>query len=94
MTSSRVSREPEWRQLLRLGEELLTSTHAVEQCHLIQSSVERLLHCQADVWLAEPFYPLPGETEVRTLPQAPAPSPVISAFVTTRQATWKLIHKR
>jgi sigma-B regulation protein RsbU (phosphoserine phosphatase) len=74
------SGEPEWKHLLSLGEQLLELPNAAAQCALITKTVQFALGCQANVWLARPFYPLPGEPEIPVLPDAPAPSLVMQAL--------------
>jgi hypothetical protein len=72
--------EPEWKHLLSLGEQLLEQPNAAAQCQLILKTIQITLGCQANVWLARPFYPLPGEPAVPILPDAAAPSVVIQAL--------------
>ena len=73
MDPLRPARDPEWRQLLSLGEQLLEQPHASAQCNLIAVTVEKMLNCNASIWLARPYYPLPGEPEVSVIPDTPAP---------------------
>ncbi len=68
-----IAANTDWRQFLRLGEELLDQTKASEQCRIIQKTIEDDLGGKAKVWLAEPFYPLPGELELPVLPSADVP---------------------
>jgi phosphoserine phosphatase RsbU/P len=72
--------EPEWKHLLNLGEQLLELPNAAAQCHLITNTIQITLGCQANVWLARPFYPLPGEPDIPILPDAPAPALVLQAL--------------
>jgi phosphoserine phosphatase RsbU/P len=72
--------EPEWKHLLDLGDQLLELPNAAAQCQLITRTIQISLGCQANVWLARPFYPLPGEPEIPILPDAPAPSLVMQAL--------------
>jgi serine phosphatase RsbU (regulator of sigma subunit)/putative methionine-R-sulfoxide reductase with GAF domain len=72
--------EPEWKHLLNLGEQLLELPNAAAQCQLITKTIQIALGCQANVWLARPFYPLPGEPEIPILPDAPAPALVTQAL--------------
>jgi GAF domain-containing protein len=76
MDPLRPASDPEWRQLLSLGEQLLEQPHASAQCNLIAVTVEKMLKCSASIWLARPYYPLPGEPEVRVIPDTPAPEVV------------------
>ncbi len=63
---------PIWKHFLYLGEELLKQPNAFSIAQKFSETVERELGCGAHLWLAEPFYPLPGEPEVETLPSAQA----------------------
>lgn len=65
-----------WKQFLTLGEELLCQTHSNAQCLLIERTVAEHLGCPVKVWLAEPFYPLPGEVPPPLVSQASSP-PVV-----------------
>jgi phosphoserine phosphatase RsbU/P len=62
-----------WKQFLQLEEELVQLPDTQSQCRLIEETVELLLSAQTHVWLARPFYPLPGEPNTELLPQAAAP---------------------
>lgn len=73
---------PEWKQFLHLGEELLKQPHTAAQCALIVDTIEHLLGAQTVVWLAEPFYPLPNQPDLRLLPSPDAPEMVQQAFTT------------
>lgn len=80
MKLPRRAASPDWKQFLDLGEELLKQPNAAAQCGLIASTLKSLLGCEAQVWLAEPHYPLPGEPDVPILPGAPAPELVRQVF--------------
>jgi len=80
MDLPRLAAEPEWKQYLRLGEQLLNQPDASAQCRLIEQSLHNLLGCQATVWLAHPFYPLPGQSKTPTLPHPQASELVSAAF--------------
>jgi phosphoserine phosphatase RsbU/P len=75
-----LQEEPEWKHLLNLGEQLLELPNAAAQCELITKSIQITLGCQANVWLARPFYPLPGEPDIPILPDVPAPALVMQAL--------------
>ncbi len=64
---------PQWRDLLQLGEELLSQPNAAAQIQTICDVVQQKLDAEAKIWLARPFYPLPGEPEVPLLPNRKAP---------------------
>jgi phosphoserine phosphatase RsbU/P len=80
MTGARLPQDSEWRQFLRLGEELLKQPNAVAQSNLIAETVSTRLGCEARLWLASPYYPLAGEPKIETLPTASAPEIVQRAF--------------
>jgi len=62
-----------WKHFLHLGEELLKQPNALIMCKKFGQTVEKELACTAQLWLAKPYYPLPGEPEVETLPSANTP---------------------
>lgn len=72
--------DPEWKQYLRLGEKLLSQSSPAAQCMLIEKTIEPLLGCKARVWLAPPYYPLPGEETSILLPHPDASELVLAAF--------------
>jgi sigma-B regulation protein RsbU (phosphoserine phosphatase) len=80
MKLASLAGEPEWKRFLRLGEQLRSQVDAAAQCRLITEMVTSLLGCQARMWLAAPYYPLPGQAEVPVLPDASAPEPVQTAW--------------
>ena len=70
----------DWKEYLLIGEELLNQTSAASQCRLILEKIKNSLQVEAQIWLAKPFYPLPGEEEViLLLPDDPAPEIVLQA---------------
>lgn len=69
-----------WKHFLHLGEELLKQPNALILCQKFSQTVEHELACTANIWLAKPYYPLPGEPEVETLPNKDAPKIVQQAF--------------
>lgn len=76
----RLAAEPEWKQYLRLGEQLFNQPETTSQCRLIENALKNLLGCQAKVWLARPFYPLPGQSSLPTLPSAQTSELVMGAL--------------
>jgi phosphoserine phosphatase RsbU/P len=82
MKSSRPSAGQDWKKFLSLGEELFHQPNALAQCQLIAAKLRELTGCEAQVWLAEPYYPLPGEANIDTLPGAPVNELVRRAFDT------------
>jgi len=61
---------PEWKQYLRLGERLLDQPSVAKQCSLIQETIKNLLGAETNIWLSEPYFPLPGDEEKPILPHA------------------------
>jgi phosphoserine phosphatase RsbU/P len=80
MNLRQLDTSPGWKRFLLLGERLLSHSSVSEQCDLISQTAEEWLKCKASVWLAAPFYPLPGEGDDPVLPEAPAPSLVLEAL--------------
>jgi phosphoserine phosphatase RsbU/P len=65
--------EPDWKLLLRMGEELARLPTVAGQCHLIEATAGQLMGGEAQVWLANPAYPLPGDhSALELLPDARA----------------------
>ena len=85
MKLPRLAAGPDWKQFLGLGEQLLKQPNAAAQCQSISETLESILGCQAHTWLVEPFSPLPGEPEITTLPDAPAPD-LVHRVLESRQA--------
>ncbi len=73
MDFSRQAADPEWKQLLRLGEQLAHQPTPAAQCRLIEETINQLLSARTQVWLVSPTYPLPGMPPGgETLPEAAA----------------------
>ncbi len=60
--------QPQWRHYLRIGEDLLKQPNALAISNNFANTVKLELNCSAWLYLAEPFYPLPGEPSIETLP--------------------------
>lgn len=75
---------PEWKQFIRLGEQILNLPKTSQRSELVESIVSQQLSCDAKLWLAEPLYPLPGEEEVETIPSAPANEIIQESFETKK----------
>ncbi len=71
---------PIWKHFLNLGEELLMQPNALAIQQKFADRVANELICSAKLWLGEPYYPLPGEPEIQTLPTAQAPLIVHQAW--------------
>lgn len=69
-----------WKEYLHLGEELLRLPDTLSLVNKLQATVDGKLGCSSKLWLCEPFYPLPGEPTVDTLPQTNVSSLVLTAF--------------
>ncbi len=78
--------EPDWKQFLNLGQQLLQQPSTAGQTNLIVNTISAKLDCEARVWLVSHYYPLPGEPDMETLPNAAAPDPVQEAFSTQQIA--------
>jgi GAF domain-containing protein len=80
-------KEPTWQEYLNLGEELLRLPDTLSLVHKLQDTINSRLECSSKLWLCEPYYPLPGELPVDTLPADDAPPLVNSAFENKHLAT-------
>lgn len=69
-----------WKEYLNLGEELLRLPDTLSLVNKLQATIDDKFECKSKLWLCEPFYPLPGEPPVDTLPQAHVSSIVQEAF--------------
>ncbi|HMN59533.1 MAG TPA: GAF domain-containing protein [Anaerolinea sp.] len=76
--------EADWKQFLRLGEQLIQQGTTRLQCELIEQLTQELIGGTARVWLSRPTYPLPGDEEMELLPAAPAPDIVQRARLEAR----------
>lgn len=75
-----------WKQLLTLGEQLMAQPTFAAQRDLIVQTAARLLGGQADLWLAEPLYRLPGAGEAFSFPKEP-PSDLMRRARDSQQMT-------
>jgi len=73
-----------WNDLLTLGENLVKQPDSLSLCNALAVHIRKKLDCEAKLWLAEPFYPLPGEPPVKTIPTDTAPAIVEKCFETKR----------
>ncbi len=73
-----------WRQYLWLVEELLSQSDIESQRAFIIQLIEDRLACKADLWLAEPYFPLPGEPGIKTLATEVLPEIVTQAAATRK----------
>ena len=72
MQYSRQAVDPEWKQLLRLGEQIIDQPTPAAQTAVIVDTVGQLLSAQVRVWLSSPNYPPPGAPPMETLPDVQA----------------------
>lgn len=70
-----------WNRLYELGERLLKQPDTLHQCEIIITHLRRRLAAEAKVWLAGPFYPLPGESPVPLIESSSCPEIVKRAFL-------------
>ena len=75
-----------WRQLLKLGEQLMAASSVAAQVELILETAARLLRGQCDLWLADVFYRLPCSEELPTFSALP-PSELMRSAVESRRVT-------
>jgi sigma-B regulation protein RsbU (phosphoserine phosphatase) len=69
-----------WKQVVLLGEELLRSVSLTARHDLIIAASVRILGGQADLWLDEKLFRLPGLTQPDLYPGQPPSSPMQKAF--------------
>jgi serine phosphatase RsbU (regulator of sigma subunit)/putative methionine-R-sulfoxide reductase with GAF domain len=62
-----------WRQFLSLGEDLLNQTNTLSIMEHLVDRISQQFSCNAQLYLVEPAYPLPGEGPLATIPSASAP---------------------
>ncbi len=79
----------DWHNLLNLSEELLAQPDAESIAEEFSRRVSSTLSCSADVYLAEPSYPLPDDQELKTIPTFPAPQAVINALMQRKEVSSK-----
>jgi GAF domain-containing protein len=69
-----------WNDFLLLSENLIKQPDSLSLSQYFAAQLQENLDCQAELWLVEPFYPLPGEPPVKTLPTNSAPVVVENCF--------------
>jgi len=82
MPVSRELANAGWKQLLNLGEKLLSIPTACQQTDFIEEYIRKTFNCQVKFWLAEPLYPLPGDAPMETIPSTQAEDIVQQCFDT------------
>ena len=93
MASNPVEHPPLWNDLLMLGENLVRQPDSLSLSQFFAAHIEETLACKAELWLVEPFYPLPGEPPVKTLPNDPAPL-LVEACYKTKKPSYAKAQKR
>ncbi len=73
-------KESPWQEFLNLGEELLRLPATLNVVQKLEATVDEKLQGKSKLWLCEPYYPLPGEPPVDTLPSNDCPKLVLEVF--------------
>ena len=71
-----------WKQIVMLGEELMRAASLTAQYDLIVGSTAHILEGQADLWLDERLFRLPGLNQAALFPSQPPSGPMMKAFFT------------
>ncbi len=69
-----------WQVYLNFGEELLRLPNTLSLAQKLEATVNKKLNCSSKLWLCEPYYPLPGEPAIDTLPSSKSPQLVQTTF--------------
>ncbi len=72
MNSRPQSDDPKWRQLLKLGEQLMDQPTIAAQRELVVETASRLVEGEVDLWLSEVLRWLPGVESLTFLPNPPS----------------------
>jgi len=70
----------DWKQVILLGEELMRENSLPAQHDLINASTAHILECQADLWLDERLFRLPGLNPAPLYPVQPPSAQMQKAF--------------
>jgi sigma-B regulation protein RsbU (phosphoserine phosphatase) len=70
----------DWKQVIMLGEELMREPSLSSQRDLILGTTEYILNCQADLWLDERLFRLPGIKPAPLYPVQPPSAPMQKAY--------------
>ena len=76
-----------WKQIITLGEELMRADSLMAQHDLIISTTRRILGGQADLWLDQKLFRLPGLNQTTLFPLQPPSEPMKKAFSTGQTAS-------
>ena len=77
LENSAISHPSVWSPLFKLGERLLRQPDTSHQCKAIIAHIQKHLPVKAQIWLASPFYPLPGEPPITLIDEKSTPSSVL-----------------
>jgi serine phosphatase RsbU (regulator of sigma subunit)/putative methionine-R-sulfoxide reductase with GAF domain/anti-sigma regulatory factor (Ser/Thr protein kinase) len=72
----------DWKHVIMLGEELMRETSLPAQHDLIVSTSAHILECQAELWLDERLFRLPGVNQVSRYPAQPPTEQMLKSFST------------
>jgi serine phosphatase RsbU (regulator of sigma subunit)/putative methionine-R-sulfoxide reductase with GAF domain/anti-sigma regulatory factor (Ser/Thr protein kinase) len=82
LDKARVARRlTRWKQILVVGEEILKADSLTAQRDLILEASTRLLECQADLWLDERLFRLPGSKPPGLFTSMPPSGTMMQAFL-------------
>jgi serine phosphatase RsbU (regulator of sigma subunit)/putative methionine-R-sulfoxide reductase with GAF domain/anti-sigma regulatory factor (Ser/Thr protein kinase) len=71
-----------WRQIIRLGDELMQKESLAARRDLIQETITRLMNCQVELWLDESQFRLPGLQQTPLFPAQPPEGVLSETFQT------------
>ncbi len=77
---ARLGQETTWRQIIRLGEELMEKETLATRRDLILETARRLLNSEADLWLDDDLVRLPGVNPASLFPPLPPEGAMLDAF--------------
>ncbi len=87
MNDSQQAAIPDWKQFLLFGEKLLNAASVTDQCEWIRTAVREAARADSHIWLARPYYPLPGDTTEADLPDGSVPEVVRACYEKGRPYT-------
>ena len=71
-----------WREIIQLGNDLMQKESLSASRDLILETSTRLLNCQADLWLDENLFRLPGLNQTPVFPSLPPDGPIFECYKT------------
>ena len=71
-----------WKQIVMLGDEIMRAASLTDQRDLILESTARILGAQADLWLDERLFRLPGSNQAVLFASQPPSGPMMKAYFT------------